>query len=221
MRRFRALVARDLLLAWRGGGDVAAVLCFFVLAIVLFPLGLGPEPALLARIAPGIVWVAALLAVLLGLDRLFVADFEDGSLDQLAIGALPLEAVVLAKTLALWLTAGLPLVAAAPVMAGMLGLPGPAYATLIAALLLGTPALALIGAAGAALTLGARRGGALLALLALPLFVPILIFGAASVEAAATGQSPRPHLLLLGACLAAALPLAPIAAAAALRQALE
>lgn len=220
MRSFSALVRRDLALSLRAGGDVAAVLLFFVLAVLLFPLGVGPEPVLLSRIAAGVVWAAALLATLLALDRLFAADFEDGSLDLLATGPLALEAVALAKTLAHWLATGLPLVILSPLMALMLGLPGPAYVTLVLSLLIGTPVLSLIGGVGAALTLGARRGGALVALLVLPLYVPVLIFGAAAVEAAATGMPPRPHLLLLGGCLAAALPLAPLGMMAALRQAL-
>ncbi|MFE0757165.1 heme exporter protein CcmB [Inquilinus sp. NPDC058860] len=219
MSAFLALLSRDLRLALRSGGDVAAVLAFFVITVVLFPLGVGPELALLGRIAAGVVWVAALLATLLALDRLFAQDYEDGSLDLLMLSPLPLEAVVLAKALAHWLLTGLPLILLSPLMAAMLGLQAGAWPVLALSLLLGTPCLSLIGAVGSALTLGARRGGALLALLILPLFVPVLIFGAAAVEAVATGLTPRPHLLLLGGCLAAALPLAPIAAAAALRQA--
>lgn len=219
MRPFAALLRRDLALALRSGGEVAAVLLFFVLAVLLFPLGVGPEPALLSRIAAGVVWTAALLATLLALDRLFAADFADGTLDLLAAGPLPLEAVAFAKAAALWLATGLPLVLLSPVMATMLGLPAGAYGTLLLSLLLGTPVLSLVGGVGAALTLGARRGGALVPLLVLPLYLPVLIFGAAAVEAAATGAATRPHLLLLGGCLAAALPLAPVATAAALRQA--
>ena len=219
MRAFLVLLSRDLRLALRSGGDVAAVLAFFVITVVLFPLGAGPETVLLGRIAAGVVWVAALLATLLALDRLFAKDYEDGSLDLLVLSPLPLEAAVLAKGLAHWLLTGLPLILLSPVMAAMLGLEARVWPVLVLSLLLGTPCLSLIGAVGAALTLGARRGGALLALLILPLFIPVLIFGAAAVEAAATGLTARPHLLLLAGCLAAALPLAPIAAAAALRQA--
>ena len=219
MRAFLTLLSRDLRLALRSGGDVAAVLAVFVITVVLFPLGLGPEAALLARIAAGVVWVAALLATLLALDRLFAQDYEDGSLDLLVLSPLPLEAAVLAKALAHWLLTGLPLILLSPLMAAMLGLQAGVWPVLVLSLLLGTPCLSLIGAVGSALTLGARRGGALLALLILPLFIPVLIFGAAAVEAASTGLTARPHLLLLGGCLAAALPLAPIAAAAALRQA--
>ena len=219
MRAFLVLLSRDLRLALRSGGDVAAVLAFFVITVVLFPLGVGPETVLLGRIAAGVVWVAALLATLLALDRLFAQDYEDGSLDLLVLSPLPLEAAVLAKALAHWLLTGLPLILLSPVMAAMLGLEARVWPVLVLSLLLGTPCLSLIGAVGAALTLGARRGGALLALLILPLFIPVLIFGAAAVEAAATGLTARPHLLLLAGCLAAALPLAPIAVAAALRQA--
>jgi heme exporter protein B len=216
---FSILLSRDLRLALRSGGDVVAVLAFFVITVVLFPLGLGPERMLLARIAGGGVWVAALLATLLALERLFAQDCEDGSLDLMVLSPLPLEATVLAKALAHWLLTGLPLILLSPVMAAMLGLAVRVWPVLALSLLLGTLCLSLIGAVGAALTLGARRAGALLALLILPLFIPVLIFGTAAVEAAATGLSARPHLLLLAGCLAAAVPLAPIAAAAALRQA--
>ena len=219
MSAFLAMLSHDLRLALRSGSDVAAVLAFFVIAVVLFPLGVGPELALLARIAAGVVWVAALLATLLALDRLFAQDYEDGSLDLMILAPLPLEAAVLAKALAHWLLTGLPLILLSPLMAAMLGLEARVWPVLLLSLLLGTPCLSLIGAVGAALTLGARRGGALLALLILPLFIPVLIFGAAAVEAVATGLTARPHLLLQGGCLAAALSLAPIAAAAALRQA--
>jgi heme exporter protein B len=216
---FSILLSRDLRLALRSGGDVVAVLAFFVITVVLFPLGLGPERMLLARIAGGVVWVAALLATLLALERLFAQDCEDGSLDLMVLSPLPLEATVLAKALAHWLLTGLPLILLSPVMAAMLGLAVRVWPVLALSLLLGTLCLSLIGAVGAALTLGARRAGALLALLILPSFIPVLIFGTAAVEAAATGLSARPHLLLLAGCLAAAVPLAPIAAAAALRQA--
>jgi heme exporter protein B len=221
MRSFLTLVRRDVRLALRQGGDAAMVMGFFVLGTVLFPFGVGPEPQLLARIAAGIVWVMALLAALLSLDRLFAADFEDGSLEGLALARLPLEAVVLAKCAAHWLVTGLPLVAASPVLGALLALEPPGYATLVLAMAIGTPALSLIGAVGAALSLGARRGGVLLSLHVLPLYVPVLIFGVAAVEAALSGLPPRPHLLILAALGVAALPLAPVAAAAALRQALE
>ncbi|MGH7126880.1 MAG: heme exporter protein CcmB [Stellaceae bacterium] len=221
MTGFGALVARDLRLALRQGSDAALVVAFFVLAVVLFPFGVGPEPRLLARIAAGVVWVTALLAALLSLDRLFQQDYEDGSLELIALAPLPLEAAVLAKCLAHWLTTGLPLVAVAPALAALLQLEGPGYLPLMLAMALGTPSLSLVGAIGAALSLGARRAGVLLSLLVLPLYIPVLIFGVAAVEQAVAGFAIRPHLLILTALLLAALPLAPWAAAAALRPALE
>jgi heme exporter protein B len=214
------LIRRDLRLALRQGSDAVLVLAFFVMAVLLFPFGIGPEPNLLARIGTGVIWSMALLAALLSFDRLFQADHEDGSLDLLALAPLPLAAIVLAKTAAHWLTTGLPLLLVAPVLALVLRLPGEALPMLLLALLLGTPTLSLIGAVGAALTLGARRGGVLLPLLILPLYVPVLIFGVAAVDAAAAGFASGPPLALLGGMLLAALPLAPWAAAAALRQAL-
>jgi heme exporter protein B len=218
---FLLVVRRDLALALRQGSDAALVIAFFVLAVVLFPFGVGPDPALLGRIAAGIVWVTALLAALLSLDRLFQQDYEDGSLEVLALTSMPLGALVLAKCLAHWLTTGLPLVIVAPVLAALLHLPGTGYPPLILAMLLGTPSLSLVGAVGAALSLGARRAGVLLSLLVLPLYIPVLIFGVAAVDQVVAGSSPRPHFLLLAAFLAAALPLAPWAAAAALKPALE
>lgn len=221
MTAWLLLVRRDLRLALRQGGDAAMVVAFFVLAVILFPFGVGPEPVVLARIAAGIIWVTALLAALLSLERLFLADYEDGSLEALALMPLPLEAQVLAKALAHWLTTGLPLTVIAPLLALMMHLDSAGYGALEAGMALGTPTLSLIGAIGAALTLGARRGGVLLSLLVLPLYIPILIFGVGAIEAQITGFSPRPHLLLLLAMLLAAIPLAPWAAAAALRQAVE
>jgi heme exporter protein B len=221
MTAFPRLVARDLRLAWRQGGDAAMVVAFFVLTVVLFPFGVGPEPELLQRIAPGIIWVTALLAALLSLERLFQTDYEDGSLEALALMPLPLEAQVLAKCLAHWLVTGLPLTLTAPLLALLLHLEPAGYPALMLGMVLGTPTLSLIGAIGAALTLGARRGGVLLSLLVLPLYIPVLVFGVAACEAAVAGLPARPHLLLLGALLLAALPLTPLAAAAALRQALE
>jgi len=221
MSAFRRLVQRDLRLALRQGGDAAMVVAFFVLTVVLFPFGVGPEPQLLSRIAPGILWVTALLAALLSLERLFQADYEDGSLEALSLMPLPLEAQVLAKCLAHWLVTGLPLSLTAPVLGLLLQLDAAGYPVLVLGLLLGTPSLSLIGAVGAALSLGARRGGVLLSLLVLPLYIPVLIFGVLAVEQTIDGLAARPHLLLLGALLAGALPLAPVAAAAALRQALE
>lgn len=221
MRRFFAIVGRDLHLAGRWGSDTVMVLVFYVLAVILFPFGIGPETAVLTRVAAGIVWVTALLAAMLSLERLFLADFEDGSLDGLALTPLPLEAVVLAKCLAHWLTTGLPLVAVAPLLALLLNLEPAGYAALLLAMLIGTPTLSLIGAIGAALALGARRGGAMLSLLVLPLYVPVLIFGVAAVDAAIAGLPAEPHLLILAAFFLGALALSPWAAAAAVRQALE
>ncbi|MBI4184384.1 MAG: heme exporter protein CcmB [Proteobacteria bacterium] len=221
MRALLGIVRRDLLLAIRQGSDSVAILFFFVVAATLFPFGVGPEPNVLARIAAGIVWVTALLAAMLSLDRLFQADYEDGSLEALALAPTPLGLTVLAKGLAHWLTTGLPLIAASPVLAVMLNMEAAGLGLLVAAMALGTPSLSLIGAIGAALTLGARRGGVLISLLVLPLYIPVLIFGVGAVDAALTGLSPRPHLMILGALLLLSLALAPVAAAAALRQALE
>jgi heme exporter protein B len=212
---------RDLRLAARRRADSALVLAFFAVTVSLFPLGVGPGPQTLSRLAAGVIWVAALLSVLLSLERLFAADWEDGSLDLFVLAPAPLEAVVLAKCAAHWLATGLPLALAAPVLAVTMNLEPAALPVLVGALLLGTPTLTLVGAIGAALTLGARRGGVLVALLVLPLYVPVLIFGVGAVEAAAVGLGARPYLLILGALLAAALPLAPLATAAALRLTLE
>ncbi len=221
MSRCLRLVGRDLRLALRQGSDATIAVMFFVLVVVLFPFGIGPEPNILARIAAGVIWVAALLASLLSLERLFQTDFEDGSLELMALGGLPLELVVLAKATAHWLVTGVPLLVAAPLLAVLLGMNRDGFGTLELTLLLGTPSLSLIGSIGAALTLGARRGGVLISLLILPLFIPVLIFGAAAIDSAAGGLSAKPHLLILGALLAAALPMAAVASAAALRQALE
>jgi heme exporter protein B len=219
--RFVLLLQRELRLAVRQPGDAAAVLIFFVLATVLFPFGIGPEANILARIAPGVVLVAALLAAMLSLERVFAADFEDGSLELLALLPLPLEAAVMAKALAHWLTTGLPLLVAAPVMGVMLNMPDAGYAPLIAAMALATPTVSLIGVVGASLVLGARRGGVLLCLLVLPLLIPVLIFAAGAVDSAMAGFGARPHLLLLGGMLLGALVLCPWASGAALRQAME
>jgi heme exporter protein B len=221
VRAFLALLRRDLRLALRHGADTLLVVGFFFIAAILFPFAVGPDPALLGRIAAGIVWVMALLATLLSLERLFLADLEDGSLDLIAVGPLPLELAVLAKAAAHWLASGVPLILATPVIAILLGLAGEALPPLIAAMALGTPLLSLIGAVGAALSLGARRGGVLLSLLVLPLYVPALIFGAATVDAGLAGLPMQAPLLALAALLVAALPLAPLAAAAAIRQAVE
>jgi heme exporter protein B len=216
-----AVLERDLRLAWRHNSDTLIVLAFFVIVVSLFPFGVGPEEATLAQLAGGIVWVAALLAALLSLDRLFQADYEDGSLDHLLLAPLPPSLMVSAKCLAHWLSSGLPLVLISPVLALLMHMRSDAVPVLLASLLLGTPILTLIGAVGAALVLGARRSGLLLSLLVIPLYIPVLIMGVLAVEAAATGTEVRPHLLLLGAFLLAALAAAPPVAAAALRQAAE
>jgi heme exporter protein B len=221
MTRFRAVLGRELRLSVRHGADTLGSLLFFVLAASLFPLAIGPEPETLGRIAPGIVWVCALLAALLPLDRLFGADFEDGSLDHLLLSGLPAPALAGAKAAAHWLVTGLPLLLAAAPLAVMLRLPPDAIPALIGGLLPGTLLLSLLGTTGAAIVLGARRGGVLLPLLVLPLTTPVLIFGVAAADAASGGLSPRPHLLLLAAMLAAAVPLCPLAAGAALRSAAE
>ncbi len=215
------IVQRDIRLALKGGSDGAMVVVFFVLAAILFPFGIGPDTELLARIGGGIIWVVALLAAMLSLERMFAADYEDGSLEQFALSPVPLGLVALAKIAAHWLTTGLPLIVAAPVLAVFYHLPADAFLPLVVSLLLGTPALSLIGSVGAALTLGARRGGVLIALLVLPLCIPLLIFGAASIDAAVAGQDTAPHLMILGGFLLGALALAPWATTAALRQAIE
>jgi heme exporter protein B len=211
-----ALLAQELRLAARHPGDSLAAVLFFVLVAALFPFGSGPAPEALARLAPGALVASALLAALLPLDRLFGADAEDGTLDQLLLSGLSPAAVASAKAAAHFLTTGLPLLAATPVAAAMLQLPVAAWPAALASLGLSSAFLSLLGTAGAALTLGARRGGALLPLLVLPLAIPAVIFGAAAIEAAAAGLPARPMLLLLGALVAAALPLAPLAAGAAL-----
>jgi heme exporter protein B len=212
-----ALIRQELRLALRHPADSLAAVLFFVLVAALFPFGIGPAPETLARIAPGALCASALLAALLPLDRLLGADAEDGMLDQLLLSGLPPVVVALAKSAAHWLTTGLPLLLASPIAAAMLNLPVAAWGVTMAALGLATGFLSLLGTAGAAMTLGARRGGVLLPLLVLPLAIPAVIFGAAAIEAAAAGLSARPYLLLLSALLAAALPLAPLATSAALR----
>ena len=217
----RALLIRDLRLAMRAGGGFGLGLAFFLLVAVLVPLGVGPEPATLARIAPGILWVGALLACLLSLDRLFQAEADDGGLDELVLAPAPLELLALGKCAAHWLTTGLPLIVVSPLVAVLLNLPPEAYGTLLATLALGTPSLSLTGGIGAALSVGARKGGALLALIVLPLYVPVLIFAVAAVEAAVAGLPVRPHLFLLGAMAAFTVTVAPFAMATSLRQAAE
>ena len=217
MSAARAVLARELRLALRSGGGAGLGLAFFLVVILLVPLGTGPEPDRLAALAPGTLWIAALLACLLSLDRLFQADHEDGTLDILALAPLPLEALVALKALAHWLTTGLPLILAAPLLALTLRLPAPAFPWLVASLAVGTPGLSFLGAIGAGLTVGIRRGGLLLSLLVLPLYIPTLIFGARAVSAAAEGRDPSPAFLLLAALTLFVLALAPFATAAALR----
>ncbi|MEN8213149.1 MAG: heme exporter protein CcmB [Pseudomonadota bacterium] len=214
---FIELIKRDLRLAMRRRAEIANPLLFFVMVIVLFPLGVGAEPNLLERMSAGVVWVAALLAALLTLDSIFRSDFEDGTLEQLLLSAQPLSVMVLAKVTAHWLVTGLPLLLIAPLLGMLLGLKQEAMGTLMLSLLLGTPVLSLIGAIGVALTVGLRRAGVILSLLVLPLYVPVLIFGAAAVDAAASGLPVSGQLYILAAFLAMALSLAPVAAAAALR----
>jgi heme exporter protein B len=213
---FGTLLGREIRLALRHPADTLGAVLFFVLVAALFPFGVGPAPELLARLAPGALFAAALLAALLPLDRLFGADAEDGTLDQLLLSGLPRGGIAAAKALGHWITTGLPLLAATPVAAALLNLPVEAWGTAIAALALATALLSLLGTLGAALTLGARRGSVLLPLLVLPLAIPAVIFGAAAIEAAASGLSPAPFLLLLGAGVSLAAPLAPLAAGAAL-----
>ncbi|ADI28826.1 heme exporter protein CcmB [Methylotenera versatilis] len=215
------VLKRDLLLAFRRRSDVATTLFFFLIVSSLFPLGIGPEPAVLSSIAPGVLWVAALLAGMLSLTRLFAADFTDGSLEQMLLAPQPLTLLVTAKVLAHWLVCGLPVVVLAPLIGLQYTLPNDSLFVLIISLLLGTPALSLIGAIGAALTLGVRGSGLLVALLVLPLYIPVLIFGAGAVAASQHGMSAQAHLSLLAACSLLALVLAPLATAAALRISVE
>ena len=212
---------RDLLLAARRRSEVVTALFFFMVVVTLFPLGIGPEPELLRRIAPGVIWVAALLATLLGLPRLFAADQADGTLEQMMLSPQSFTLLVAGKIVAHWLLCGLPLVLMAPLLGLQFGLDAGTLQVMVVALLIGTPVLSLIGAVGAALTLGVRGGGALLALLVLPLFIPALIFGAGAVEAHAAGLSAAPQLSILGALLAITVFFAPWAATVALRIALE
>jgi len=216
-----AVVRRDLLLALRRKSEVLTTLFFFVIVVSLFPLGIGPEMSLLRKIAPGVLWVAALLATMLSLNRLFSADYADGTLEQMTLSPVPLGLLVGAKILAHWLVAGLPLVLLAPILGLQFDLDARALLVLMVSLLLGTPLLSLVGAIGAALTLGVRGGGVLVSLLTLPLYIPALIFGAGAVEADVSGLGAGGHLSLLAALLALAVFFAPWATTAALRVALE
>lgn len=218
---FRWVVWRDLLLAWRRRSDVLATLFFFIIVVSLFPLGIGPEQQLLRTIAPGVVWVAALLASMLALGRTFGNDYQDGTLEQLMLTPQPLYLIVLAKVLAQWLVSEVPLVLVAPVLGLQFGLSQNTLAVMTVSLLLGTPVLSLVGSIGAALTLGLRSANVLVALLVLPLYIPVLIFGAGAIEATVSGAEAQPYLLLLGATLVLALTFAPWATAAALRISVE
>ena len=214
---FGAVLRRELTLAFRHRGELINPLMFFVIVITLFPLGIGPELNTLQRIAPGIIWVAALLATLLSLDTVFRSDFEDGALEQMVLSPQPLPLIIIAKLAAHWMLTGLPLILLAPLLGYMLAMPLEALPPLMATLALGTPVLTLVGAIGVALTVGLNRGSALLSLLVLPLYIPLLIFAASAVDTAASGMSITGHLLILGALLAFTLTLAPVAIAAALR----
>lgn len=212
-----ALLRRDLRLATRAGGGFGLGLVFFLIIVVLVPFGVGPETAILSKIASGILWVAALLAALLSLDRIFALDFEDGALTLIATAPVPLEAVGMAKATAHWLTTGLPLTVAAPILGVLLQLPSAAYGFVAVTLLIGTPALSMIGTFGAALTVGVKRGGLLLSLLVLPLYMPTLIFGAEAVRRGTDGLDATTPLLMLGGITAGSFALLPFATAAVLR----
>jgi len=218
---FLAIVRRDLILAMRRRSDVLTILFFFVIVVSLFPLGIGPEMNTLRLIAPGVVWVAALLASMLALERLFAIDYADGALEQMLLAPQPLSLLVLGKVAAHWLVTGLPLVLMAPVLGIQYDLSLDGLRVLVITLLLGTPALSLIGAIGAALTLGLRGGGVLVSLLVLPLTIPVLIFGAGAVEATVSGLGGEGHMSMLAAILVLSLFFAPLAAAAALRVSVE
>ena len=218
---FRWIVSRDLTLAWRRRADVLSTLFFFVIVVSLFPLGIGPEMQLLRQIAPGVVWVAALLASMLSLGRLFANDYQDGTLEQMLITPQPLYLVVIGKVLSQWLVAEVPLVLMAPLLGIQFDLDGQTLFVLFVSLLIGTPVLSVIGSIGAGLTLGLRGGGVLIALLILPLYIPVLIFGAGAVDASIHGLSPAANLYLLGAVLTVSLVFAPWATSAALKISLE
>ena len=218
---FAPVLRRELQIALRRKGDVLNVLVFFIVVGSLFPLGVGPEPNQLRAMAAGVAWIGALLAAVLSLPRLFAADYADGTLEQMLVSPLPLGMIVLAKVAGHWLLTGVPLTLAAPIIGLQYDLPPDVLGLLLVSLLIGTPVLSLLGVAGAALTLGVRGGGALLALLILPLFVPVLVFGAGAVTAGLTGINPGAHLSLLGAFLAVSSVVGPWAACAALRVALD
>jgi heme exporter protein B len=220
-RAFVILIRRDLMLAVRHRAEMANPILFFVLVTSLFPLGIGANPALLQAVAPGVIWVAALLAALLSIENVFRSDFEDGSLEQYLLSSHPLSVLVLAKITAHWLVTGLPLLLISPLLGILMGLPIDAIKILFVTLLLGTPVLSLIGAVGVALTVGLRKGGMILSLLVLPLYVPVLIFASSAVDAAAAGLPVTAHLSLITALLVLALSLTPFATAAAQRVSLS
>ncbi|MBL4603090.1 MAG: heme exporter protein CcmB [Emcibacteraceae bacterium] len=218
---FWKITVRDIKLSWHGGSTSSMVVAFFIIVVSLFPLGIGPEQNMLARIAVGVIWVAALLACLLSLDRIFQADYEDGSLDQYALSPLPLELTVLAKALAHWVTTSVPLILITPLLGILMNMDDAAFMPLIYAMLAGTPALSLIGTIGASLTVSLRRGGVLLSLLILPLYVPVLIFGVMAVDAMVMKIGSNAPLLFLGAFTLFSLAITPWASAAAVRLALD
>ena len=217
LQAFIALMKRDLLLAFRHRGELANPLLFFFMIVTLFPLGVSPEVVLLRKIAPGVIWIAALLAALFSLESLFRSDFEDGALEQMLMSPQPLSVLVLAKVLAHWLVSGLPMLLLAPLLGLLLAMPEPAILALELTLVIGTPLLSLIGAIGVALTVGLRRGGVLLTLLIMPLYIPVLIFATNAVTAAAAGMPIAGQIYFLASLLVLALTLAPLAIAAALR----
>ena len=220
-KAFYTVVMRDLLLAMRNRSDILTTVFFFIIAISLFPLGVGPELNTLREIAPGVFWVAALLASMLALERLFAIDFADGTLEQMLLTPQPATILVLAKVLAHWLITGVPLVLLSPLLGLQYDLSSDAIQVLMLTLLLGTPSLSLIGAIGAALTLGLRGGGVLVSLLVLPLYIPVLIFGAGAVEATVSGLGGAGHISMLGAIFLLSLVLSPLATVAALRVSAE
>lgn len=218
MNPFIKLVARDLRLAYREGGAISTALGFYLLVVVILPLGLGPDLNLLSRIAPGLLWVALLLSVLLSVDRIFHNDFEDGTLECMSLGSMPLELVAAAKSLAHWISTSIPLVLTAPILGLLLNLPLEAFGPLLLTMIVGTPAISFLGSIGAALTLGIRRGGLLMSLLILPLYIPTLIFGVSAVNAVIIGPAPfGTSFMILVALSLATVVLSPIAAAAAIR----
>ena len=218
---FKKIVLRDIKVSWSGGSTSSMVVGFFIIVVTLFPLGVGPELNMLSRISVGVIWVAALLACLLSLDRIFQADFEDGTLDQYALSPLSMEWIVMAKALAHWVTTSLPLILITPLLGILMNMQETAYMPLIYAMLIGTPALSLIGTIGASLTVSLKRGGVLLSLLILPLYVPVLIFGVMAVDAVTIGSGVNATLMILGASTLFSLAITPWAAAAAIRLALD